>query len=195
VILVVVIGVNVADAAIPLPENPGPIEDPAIPDATFPVEPGVPVQTMTPIDPGPVAEGETIDVGLGYTIRPPGGWTVVSQQDEMTVLQQGAAVLVIGAIASEDTPEDLATWYRDAWFRDGGYTGSDPVPRTVGDGIPGAQLDYTGAFQGTTIDGRIVTADEDGAGLLVNAFAPTGSLSDVAPDVEAILGSVRHGGG
>jgi hypothetical protein len=63
----------------------------------------------------------------------------------------------------------------------------------VGDGIPAAQLDYTGAFDGTTIDGRIVTASEAGAGLLVNAFAPTGMLAEAAPDLDAILASVRLG--
>jgi hypothetical protein len=102
---------------------------------------------------------------------------------------------VFDGIASNDTPEDLATWYRDAWFEGGGYTGGDPESRTVGDGIPGATLDYTGVFDGSAVDGRIVTASEDGAGLLVNVFAPTGSLAEAAPDLETILGSVRLGGG
>ena len=189
-ILVVVVGVNVADASVPLPEAISPIDDPALPDASFPADPGVPAETLTPIEPGPVAQGDTIDVGLGYTIRAPAGWTVVSQEDQTTVLQKGAAMLVIVAIPTEDAPEDLATWYRDAWFQGGGYTGGDVESRTIGNGIPAAEVDYTGAFDGSTIDGRIVTASDAGAGLLINALAPTGSLAEVAPDIDAILASV-----
>jgi hypothetical protein len=193
-ILVVVIGVNVADAAVPLPDDPAPVEDPAIPEASFPVAPGAPEPTLTPVDPGPLRQDRPLDLGLGSTITVPAGWSLVSQEDEVTVLQKGAATLVVAAIPSEDSPEDLATWYRDAWFADGGYTGGDPESRTVGDGVPAAQIEYTGAFQGTAIDGRIVTASSDGVGLLVNAFAPTGGFAEVPPDLEAILGSVRLGG-
>jgi hypothetical protein len=197
VILAVVIGVNVADAAIPLPDNPAPFDAPGLPDASFPADPGAPGgpdATLTPIDRGPVEDGDQLDVGQGYSIRLPGGWTLVSQEDGVTVLQQGAALLLIDALPTEDTPEDLAQWYRDAWFQDGSYTGGDPASRTIGAGIPAADLDYTGTFDGTTVDGRIVTAAEDGAGLLVNVFAPTGSLTEVAPDLESILASVQRGG-
>jgi hypothetical protein len=197
VILVVVIGVNVADAAIPLPDHPAAIDGSVVPDASFPADPetpGAPEATLTPFDRGPVEQGAQLDVGLGYTIRPPAGWTVVSQEDDVTVLQKGAAVLVMEAIASEETPEDLAQRYRDAWFEDGSYTGGDPESRTVGDAIPAAQLDYTGAFEGTAVDGRIVTATADGAGLLVNLFTPAGALTEAAPDLERILASVRQDG-
>jgi hypothetical protein len=189
--LVVVIGVNVADASVPLPDDPRAIDDPAIPGASFPVEPGAPEETLTPIDRGPVGQGDRLDVGLGASIVAPAGWSLVSQDDSVTVLQKGAALLVLAAIPTEDSPEELATWYRDAWFADGGYTGGDAEPRTIGDGLAGAQLDYTGAFQGAAVDGRIVAASQDGIGLLVNALAPTGSLAEVAPDLEAILRSVR----
>ena len=192
-ILIVVAGVNIADASVPLPEAIAPIDGPALPDASFPVNPDAPAETLTPIEPGPVEDGDTIDVGLGYTIRAPAGWTVVSQEDETTVLQKGAAKLVIAAIPTEDSPEDLATWYRDAWFQGGGYTGGDIESRTVGAGIPAAEVDYTGAFDGATIDGRIVTVSDAGAGLLINALAPTGSLAQVAPDIDAILGSLALG--
>jgi hypothetical protein len=192
-ILVVVAGVNMADASVPLPEAITPIDDPAVPDASFPVDPDAPAETLTPIEPGPVEQGDTIEAGLGYTIRAPAGWTVVSQEDETTVLQKGAAMLVIAAIATEDSPEDLATWYRDAWFQGGGYTGGDSRSRTVGNGIPAAEVDYTGAFDGSTIDGRIVTVSDAGAGLLINALAPTGSLAEIAPDIDAILTSVALG--
>jgi hypothetical protein len=194
VILVIVIGVNVADAAIPLPDHPAAADGRAVPDASFPTDPdapGAPDATLTPVGRGPLEQGEELDVGLGYTIRSPGGWTVVSQEDEVTVLQRGAAVLVFEAIASEETPEDLARRYRDAWFQDGSYTGGDPASRTVGDGIAAAQLDYTGAFEGTAVDGRIVTATADSAGLIVNLFAPTGALTEAAPDLETILASLR----
>jgi hypothetical protein len=192
-ILVVVIGVNVADASMPLPEDLAAVEDPAIPDASFPVDPGAPAATVTPVERGPVDQDQTLDVGLGYSIRVPAGWSVVSREDEVTVLQKGAALLVVGGIASQDTPEELATWYRDAWFADGGYSGGNLESTVVGDGIPAAHLDYTGVFDGTTIDGRIVAASAAGAGLLVNAFAPTGLLAEVAPDLDSILASVRLG--
>jgi hypothetical protein len=194
-ILVVVIGVNIADASVPLPEDPAAIQDPALPDASFPVDPGAPQETLTPVDPGPIREGETIDLGYGYSARPSAGWSVVSQDEGATVLQKGDAVLVIATIPSQDTPEDLAAWYRDAWFGGGSFTGGDPESRTIGADLPAAQLDYTGAFEGTTVDGRIVTASQDGAGLLLNVFAPTGSLSGAVPDLESLLESVRLGEG
>jgi hypothetical protein len=113
----------------------------------------------------------------------------------VAVLQKGTTLLVIGGVQTHDPPEVLATWYRDAWFADGGYTGGEPVEREIGSGIPAAELDYTGVFGGTRVDGRIVTASEAGSGLLVNAFAPSGELAASRDDLETILGSVRLGGG
>ena len=135
-ILVLIVGVNLADGAVPAPQHIAEADAPVLPDATLPADPGQPAETLTPIDPGPIADGEVIDVGAGYTIRPPAGWTVVSQEDDVAVLQKGATLLLIGGIPTLDPPEVLATWYRDAWFADGGYTGGEPVDREVGEGIP-----------------------------------------------------------
>lgn len=191
--LALVIGVNLANASIEPPEDIAEV-DAVVPEPTLPADPSQPDQTLAPIDPGPIAQGDVIDVGAGFTIQPPAGWSVISQEDDVVVLQKGATILVVAGIPTADTPEDLATWYRDAWFADGSYTGGEPVSRAVGDGLPGAELDYTGIFQGTQIDGRIVTASSAGSGLLVNALAPTGELG-TSDDLEAILASVRLGGG
>jgi hypothetical protein len=191
--LVLLIGVNLANASVPVPE--GFDEDaPDLPDPTLPADPDQPVETLAPIDPGPVEQGQAIDVGAGYTIQAPAGWTVLNQENDVTVLQKGDVVLVIGGVPTSESPEDLATWYRDAWFADGGVTSGEPVSRQIGNAIPAAELDYTGTFQGTQVDGRIVTGSTAGAGLLVNALAPTGSLAAAFPELESILGSVRLGG-
>ena len=131
-ILVLIVGVNLVDGAVPAPQDIAEADAPVLPDATLPADPGQPAETLTPIDPGPIAEGEVIDVGAGYTIQPPAGWTVVSQQDDVAVFQKGATLLIIGGIPTLDPPEVLATWYRDAWFADGGYTGGEPVDARSG---------------------------------------------------------------
>lgn len=193
--LALVIGVNLANAAIPLPEDPAVAEGPLIPEPTFEPPPGEPVVTAEPMDPGPIADGQRIDVGAGYSIAPPDGWSVISSDEDVKVLQKGAVLVVVISLAADEPPDVLAASYRDAWFADGAYTGGDPVDREVGNGLPAAEVDYTGLFEGTQVDGRIIAASSAGSGLVVNALAPSGALSGMDDDVESILASVVLGDG
>ncbi len=191
VILGVLLGANLVDAALPLPQ------DPSIVDAG----PGIPTEPQpggepqpSPVQPGPVEPGDGLDVGGGFDIFPPGGWTSVGSEDG-TVLQKGSVLLIVAGFSWEQSATDLASAYRDAWFEDGQFTGDDPETGSVGNGIPAAGLNYTGTWNGTQVDGAIIAAAAANSGLIINVVGPTGSLNAVSSDLDTILGTVQHAGG
>jgi hypothetical protein len=217
VILGVVLGANLVNAATPLPTDPGAVDPgPGIPNDPGPTEqpqpvptpgPGEtntpirtlpplgPVETAAPLDPGPVQPGEGVDVGAGYVLFPPEGWTVVGGEEGLTVFQKNGVLLIVGGFAWNDSAPALATTYRDAWFTGGQFTGDDPQTGSIGNGIPAAALNYTGVVNGTQVDGLIVAGSVNGSGLIVNVFGASGSLAGVSTDLDTIFATVQQTGG
>ena len=184
--LALIIGVNLANAAVPLPEDPAAAEGPFIPEATF--EPPARRARRDRGADGPRAHrrGRADRGGRRLLRRPARRLVGISSDEDVKVLQKGDVLVVVGGLATLDPPEGLATLYRDAWFADGGYSGGDPVDRELARHL-GRGGRYTGVFQGTQVDGRIIAASTAGAGLIVNVFAPVGALAGMDDDVEAIL--------
>lgn len=218
IIIGVVFGANIVNAAMPLPEeptavDPGPAlpQDPGGPTETQapqptqepggPTETSIPIQTLPPIetaaplDPGPVNPGSGVVVGAGFVIFPPDGWSAVGGDNGLTVFQKSGVLLIVGGLPWSGTPSELATQYRDAWFAGGQLSGDDPTAGEIGNGIPAAGLNYSGVVEGTQVDGAIVTGATNGAGVLFNFFGASGSLNGVSSDLDTILGTVQYTGG
>jgi hypothetical protein len=218
IIIGAVFGANFVNAAMPLPEeptvvDPGPAlpQEPGVPPETqapqptqdpggptetsIPIETLPPLETAPPVDPGPVSPGDGVDVGAGFVIFPPDGWSAVGSENGLTVFQKSGVLLVVGGLAWAGTPSDLATQYRDAWFAGGQFNGNDPKAGQLGNGIPAAGLEYSGVIDGTQVDGAIVTGATGGAGILFNFFGASGSLGGVSDDLDLILKTVQHTGG
>jgi hypothetical protein len=219
IILGVVFGANIVNAALPLPEEPTavdpgpalpqepgmpvetrapaqPSQDPGVPSETsIPVQTLPPLETAPPVDPGPVNPGTGVDVGAGFVIYPPDGWSAVGGDNGLTVFQKSGVLLIVGGVAWPGTPSDLATQYRDAWFTGGQFTGDDPKAGQIGNGIPAAGLNYSGVVEGTQVDGAIVTGATNGSGILFNIFGAQGSLNGVSDDLDLILKTVQYTGG
>jgi hypothetical protein len=198
----VLFGVNVVNAAVPLPTDPAVVDPgPAIPadpnpPTTAPGQPtNAPQPTSGPVDQGPVTPGAGVAVGAGVEIYPPGGWTVVGHDSGMTALQKGGVVMIVGGIAWTSTPIELATQYRDAWFEGGQFTANDPQTGSVGNGVPGAAMAYTGVIENTTVDGIIVAGATGGAGVVINVFGAQGTLNGVSDDLNTVFGTVQFTGG
>jgi hypothetical protein len=68
----VVFGVNLVNAAVPLPADPGQL-DPGSGVPGMPT-PGPGQPTTPPVEPGPVEPGAGVDVGSGVVAYPPAGW-------------------------------------------------------------------------------------------------------------------------
>jgi len=211
----VVLGVNVVNAAVPLPSDPTVV----VPAPITPVDPNPPAQepnpptqdpnlptpdpnqptpqpqpTAAPVEPGPVAQGTALQVGAGVVIYMPDGWTVIGSDNGVTVLQKGGVVMISAGIAWGGTPLELATGYRDSWFEGGQFSGTDPESGSIGNGVPGAALSYVGIIEGTQVDGLIVTGATGGAGVIVNVFGAQGSLKGVSDDINTVLGTVQFTG-
>jgi hypothetical protein len=197
IIIGVVVGVNVVNAALPLPEDPALVDPgPGIPVEPMPTAEAVPgqpeptltpIRTLPPLEPGPVEAGDPIDVGAGFQVTPPEGWTAVGGEEGLTVLQKGGVLLIVGGFAWPDTPTALAEAYRDGWFATGEFTADDPQTGEIGNGIPAALVSYTGVSSGNAMDGEIVVGVVEGNGLIVNAFGATGSLEGVSDDIDQML--------
>ncbi len=224
-VLVIIIGVlfgaNIVDAALPLPEAPTEVDPgPGLPldqggpvpttepvptqDPGQPVEPGqtalpiqtlAPIETAPPVDPGPVAAGTGVDVGAGFVLYPADGWSAVGSDGGLTVFQKSGVLLIIGGVAWDGSAADLATGYRDAWFAGGQFSGDDPQSGAIGNGIPAAGVNYTGVFNGTQVDGSIIVGAVNGSGLLMNFFGASGSLRGVSSDLDLMLKTVQYTGG
>lgn len=197
----VVFGVNVVNAAVPLPSDPGFVA----PGPAVPVDPNLPTQdpnqptaqpqaTAAPVDPGPVAPGAGLTLGAGVVIYPPDGWTVLGVEDGVTLLQKGGVVLVAAGVAWGSTPLELATAYRDAWFQSGQFVASDPESGSIGNGVPGAALSYSGIVDGAQVEGSIVTGVTGGSGVVFNVFGAQGSLNGVSGDINTVFGTVQFTG-
>jgi len=218
VIIGVVFGANFVNAALPLPEEPTAVDPgPAFPQETgnpsetqapqptqgsggptetsIPIRTAPPIETAPPVDPGPVNPGSGVDVGAGFVIYPPDGWSAVGGENGLTVFQKSGTLLIVGGLPWGGTPSELAAQYRDAWFAGGQFSGDDPKAGTIGNGIPAAGLSYTGVIEGSQVDGAIVTGVTNGAGILFNVFGASGSLNTVSDDLDAILNTVQYTGG
>ena len=208
IIVGVLLGANLVNAALPLPADPVPVDPgpafPVVPEPTGPAQPGAsaepeesltPIRSLPPLDPGPVEAGDPVEVGAGFTITPPDGWTIVGGEDGLTVLQKGGILLIVGGFAWPGTPTELAEAYRDGWFADGEFSADDAQTGEIGNGIPAAIITYSGVVGGSTMDGAIVAGAIDGDGFVFNVFGSAGSLDAVSDDLDAILATVGHAGG
>lgn len=185
----VLLGANVINAAVPLPGNPATVNTgPAAPQN--PAQPGTPAN---PANPGPIAAGDAVDIGNGVSVRPPTGWSIVGQDSGMTGFGKGNVVVIAGGIAWNDKAVALAQQYRDAWFKQGQFTGEDPQTGAI-NGYDGSVLNYTGTLQDKQVDGGIVALVKGGKAALLNMFGPTGSLKDVSGDLNDFINSVQIGG-
>ncbi len=185
--------VNLVNAAIPLPTDPGTVSPgPEVPGGPGP-DPGQP--TAPPVEPGPVQPGAGIDVGYGVVVYPPDGWTVVGSESGQVVLQKAGAIVIIVGLPWPQSPADLATAYRDAFFAGGQFTANEPESGEIGSGIPAVAFAYTGILEGTQVDGAIVAGASGGTGVVVNVFAAKGGLQGLKNDIDAILGTIQVTGG
>lgn len=185
----VVFGVNLVNAAVPLPDDPAIVD----PGDAFPVgpTPGPGQPTSPPVAPGPVEPGVGVAIGSGVVAYPPAGWTVVGSEPGQVVLQKGGAVMIIGALPWIDSPLELATAYRDAFFATGQLTANEPESGEMGNGIPAVGFGYTGILEGTPVDGAMFVGAAAGTGVVVNVFGASGSLRGVGDDVDEILATIQ----
>ena len=204
----VVVGVNIVNAAIPLPQDPSsdtpgvqPIAsvDPGQPVGPAPtMDPGTnpgPAASTTPLEPGPVTPGTSVDIGGNFSLVMPKGWSIADNSDGWMIFTKGSAVVAVGNIPYNGTPLELLTAYKDQFFTEGNLTADDPSSGTIGNAIPIAGLNYTGTLKASaTVDGFIIAAAENGKGMVINAFAPTGKLSAMSDDLDAILKSIKRAG-
>jgi len=199
VIMVCVVGgANVINAAAPAPSDPAAVTVPAAPqDPGASQDPGqpsdAPVATLAPLDsaaPGqpspPAAGGSVVDVGLGVLIHLPGGWTQVDTGSDTLAFQKSGVVLTALGLQWSRPASDLATRYRDAWFKAGTFTADDPQSGAI-NGIDAAVINYTGVLDGTQVDGSILAAAKGGTGLALNFFGGKTSLTRLADEINTIV--------
>jgi hypothetical protein len=203
----VVLGVNIVNAAVPLPteyadtgSSPAmpalPSMDPGQPEPTTdPGQPSAPtLPTAAPVEPGPVIGGTTVNVNDRYLLVMPDGWVLVEEGDGVLFFQKGSVTFIVGGAAYDGTVTGLAAAYRDVFFQNGNLTGEEPSVGVTSTGIPVAGLNYTGMLDSAQVDGFILVALEGGAGMVSNAYGPTGAVQALADDMSMILNSIKRVG-
>jgi hypothetical protein len=135
-----------------------------------------------------------VAVGGGFVVFPASDWTSVGGEDA-AVFQKGGVLVIVAGFPWDQSPGDLATVYRDAWFAGGELTGDDPQAGSLGSGIPAAGLNYTGVWNGGQVDGAIIAGAVDGSGLIFNIVGPAGALNAMSDDLDTFLATIQHAGG
>lgn len=180
-------GANLVNAAVPLPTDPitPVVPGPAIPDPEpDPVDPGTGGQP--PVDPGPVDPGSAVEVGHGLVLYPPAGWSVVASEPGQVALQKGGVVLVALATPYDGDPATLADTYAEAFFAGGQFQSSSPETGTLGDGVPAVVIAWSGIADGAQYDGVLAAGAASGTGMILNAIAPKGQFQGIAGDLGVI---------
>ncbi len=194
----VVFGANIVNAAVPLPTDPGTVDPgPQLPvgPTPGPGESEPPAQPVpSPNAPGPVQPGTGVEIGSGVVVYPAAGWTVVGSEPGQTVLQKAGTILIVGAVPWTDTPLALATAYRDAFFAGEELTANEPEPGEIGSGIPAVAFAYSGVLQGTQVDGAMFVGATGQTGIVFNVFGASGTLRSVSDDLDSILATVQVAG-
>jgi hypothetical protein len=94
------------------------------------------------------------------------------------------------------TLEELEAAYRDADLGSSGSGASDPKQVTFGKGIPGLAVVYSvTAGDAGPIDGVYVVGLVDGTAIVVDVFAPQGTLGRYSDDASVVLDSLNVSGG
>ncbi|HYN47607.1 MAG TPA: hypothetical protein VER83_02005, partial [Candidatus Nanopelagicales bacterium] len=119
----------------------------------------------------------------------------VGSESGQVVLQKAGAIVIVLGVPWQQSPADLATAYRDAFFASRQLTANEPESGEIGNGIPAVALAYTGILEGTQVDGAIFAGASGGTGVAVNVFAAQGGLQGLGSDIDAILGTIQVAGG
>lgn len=135
------------------------------------------------------------------TIVPPPGWAedLAARRDDGTarrfVLTKGSAVLVMTVLpdARVAAPELGTAYLREALGAR--LLQVTAVPPVAVGGLPGARLTYMGLTPSrAAVEGVVTTVvAPDGAALVLDGFAPEGSLAAVAEDLARIAAEARIG--
>jgi hypothetical protein len=138
------------------------------------------------------------------TVDPPAGWVEDEAARERSadaarfVLTKGSAVAVvtIGTGSTEAAPTVAERYVREALEARVLQLVARPLPGSVSvGGVPGVRVIYGGITGGrSAVEGLLTVAvAADGTALVIDAFAPEGSLAAVASDVAAMAGGARFG--
>ena len=136
------------------------------------------------------------------TVDPPAGWTEDAAARERRadaatfVLTKGSAVAIVTvATGTNEAAPTLAERYvREELEARVLQLVARPLPGAVAvGGLPGVRVVYAGVTAGrSAVEGVLTVAvAPDGTALVVDAFAPEGSLAAVAADVETMTSGAR----
>lgn len=188
VILALVFGVQIVNAALPVPSG-------------LQNGPGNPSGPGTPSGPGsPIVVGNN-----NVVVYPRQGWSQLQLPSPQTSvdglrLQKGAAVFdlrlftIAGGTQANTGASDLATYYVQAVLGPGASQLQTSTPQQVPvNGVTGVRVTYLGNFNGVQqpIEGQVTAFVRGTQGLVVDGWANQGQLSGAVDDIEQMIQTIE----
>ena len=145
--------------------------------------------------------GNPVDIGNGVRVTPPVGWVPVGNPAGLPGLkfQKGPITVEVGIASFTASPKDLLVAYVNQVLAPSAQDAkvSAATTGTGGNGRPTARATYTGSFKdfGTAVEGelntQVVTAGQNGIGIVVNAYGPQGQLGGSLGDVHGFVDTIE----
>ncbi|MEO7117738.1 MAG: hypothetical protein ABIZ34_02070, partial [Candidatus Limnocylindrales bacterium] len=155
----------------------------------------LPARTGTGPDPQP-QPGTPIDVGQGVRVYPQAGWSADTSVADQVRLQKGSAVVDVFVFAGfQGDASALLSSYVEQRLRPGAgqlaVSGSQAIPVTAGS--PGVRATYVGNFTGVqqAIEGELTAISLGGRAILFDGWANQGQLGPALDEVHLMAQTVE----
>ena len=148
-----------------------------------------------PVGPGPVAApGTAIPVGNGVYIYPPQGWVAQAAGSAAVRLTKGSVELYVRTDLTGDPATMLDTYVRQVLETAASQlTVTTPAPIPLAPGTPALRSAYVGTFDGIsqTMEGQLTALVLQGRPILFDAWAIQGQLSAAANELDRMIATVE----
>jgi hypothetical protein len=186
VLAAVVLGTQVLNGIIPVP-NPSP------------AGPGTPIPGGGPTTPGggPIAGARPIEVGMGVRVYAPPAWQQLDASGALTGirLQNGSVVIDVRVTQFGGNHVDLVSAYVNQILQpDSQNLNVGQVNVVAGNGRTAARATYLGLFNGVTgsVEGELTAfVFPNGIGVIVDAWGAQGSLANAIAEIHAIIETIE----
>jgi hypothetical protein len=136
-----------------------------------------------------------VTLGQGVTVTPADGWA--SAQNVWDVgpnavsLRHAGVLVAFGADSFAGSAQELFDLQlADAKAQFGAFRSLPAASTTVGAGLPGLRLLFSGTADSGDVDGELVVGADGATGVVMLAVAPPGQMARVQSDLDSMLKSV-----
>jgi hypothetical protein len=141
---------------------------------------------------GEVRPGTPVAIGEGVEITPLDGWVARDHDNGFgIVLEKGTVVLDLYPETVGQNAGDLATAYLDVLKAQATQLTASDMESATGATGSAARFTYEGIFGDNAVEGEVTTLFTNGQGVVADAWAPQGRLSQALEEVRQMIQTIE----